>query len=305
MRKRTKLEDVDWNQVQKEHDGGLFWLELVKRFNISRTLLYKARKNGLVTKIERKHEWSEEDKERISKQRTEYLKEHPEKVPYLLNHSSKESYPEKYFWGVFQKEGITLKRSKQVGLYQLDFYNFELKIDVEVDGDQHHLDLKIAESDKRRTDFLETLGWKVFRIKWSNYQKLSYEDKAKVIDDIRELLNENSEFNSSRNLVKEVEKESGRCVDCGKDIFRKSIRCRECSTKINAPKRRKFEVAKEELEKLIQEKPYEEIGKIFGVTGVSIKKRARKLGIILKNRLGSWTKINYIKKSSNLFNGEK
>lgn len=54
---------------------------------------------------------------------------------------------------------------------------------------------------------------------------------------------------------------------------------------------RKFEVSKEELEKLINEKPYTEIAKMFGVSDKAITKRAKKLGIILPKRLGYWTKI--------------
>lgn len=52
----------------------------------------------------------------------------------------------------------------------------------------------------------------------------------------------------------------------------------------------KFEITKEELEKLIDEMPYNEIGKLFGVGGNAIKKRAKKLGINLKPRRGYWQK---------------
>jgi len=41
---------------------------------------------------------SDETKQKISKSRKEYLLNNPDKVPYLLNHSRNESYPEKYFW---------------------------------------------------------------------------------------------------------------------------------------------------------------------------------------------------------------
>lgn len=41
--------------------------------------------------------WSEEDKKRMSEKRIKYLTEHPDKVPYKLNHSSKMSYPEKKY----------------------------------------------------------------------------------------------------------------------------------------------------------------------------------------------------------------
>lgn len=47
-----------------------------------------------------------------------------------------------------------------------------MKIDLEIDGDQHHLDPRIVESDERRNAYLTGLGWKIIRIRWSDYQKL-------------------------------------------------------------------------------------------------------------------------------------
>ena len=86
----------------------------------------------LVSSWKGKH-WSEEEKKKISETRKKYLQEHPDKVPYLLNHSSKMSYPEQYFMELFQQESIPLSFHKQVGIYQLDFYNEELKKYIEID----------------------------------------------------------------------------------------------------------------------------------------------------------------------------
>ena len=160
----------------------------------------KAKNNGTVYSLSeesreklsrsskgRKH--SEETKKRISEIRIKYLKEHPEKVPYLLNHYSKgDSYPEKYFEELFFKENIPLKKKKQIGIYQLDFYNEDLMVYVEIDGDQHYLDKRIVDSDIRRSKFLKDLGWKEFRIKWSDYQKLSYQDRNKIVLEIKSFL---------------------------------------------------------------------------------------------------------------------
>lgn len=55
------------------------------------------------------------------------------------------------------------------------------------------------------------------------------------------------------------------------------------------PRKRKFEVSKEELKKLIDEKPLREIGKMYGVGTNAIKKRCNVLGIFLENRLGYWS----------------
>lgn len=134
------------------------------------------------------HKHSEETKLRISDIRKEYLKEHPDMVPYLLNHSSKISYPEQYFMMVFEKEGIELSFHLQVGLYQLDFYNKERMLDVEIDGEQHYVDTNVIKNDIRRTAYLTGLGWKIYRIRWSDFEKKSLDEKCAIIEELRDLL---------------------------------------------------------------------------------------------------------------------
>lgn len=113
-------------------------------------------------------------------------------VPYKLNHYSKRtSYAEKYFIEVFDKETIPLKHHLQIGLYELDFYNEELKIYFEVDGDQHYLDKRIYESDQKRNQYLFEQGWKGMRLRWSTYQKLQIEQRQLIIQEIRNHLTNN------------------------------------------------------------------------------------------------------------------
>lgn len=189
---------IDWNQVQSEYDSSKRGIrEICKMFGISTARLHRATKKGIfitrdkseLLKIkiergkERKH--SKETKEKISKSRSKYLLDNPDKVPYRLNHSSKESYPEKYFNEIFTNEGIKLERYYRVGLYELDFALVDKKIDIEIDGDQHYLDPKVTEIDIRRDRYLSDNGWKIIRIKWSEYKKISKEEKEDCIKWIR------------------------------------------------------------------------------------------------------------------------
>lgn len=78
------------------------------------------------------------------------------------------------------------------------------------------------------------------------------------------------------------------CSSCGKLIKKyKTGLCKNCYKQ-----NRKFEISKNELEKLINEYPYEKIGKMFNVSGQAIKRRAKKLEITLENRKGYWAKVN-------------
>jgi very-short-patch-repair endonuclease len=126
---------------------------------------------------------SDETKDKISKIRIKYLEENPDKVPYKLNHYSKgESYPEKYFRELFEKMDIEFKQEVRIGLYSLDFVIGSLNI--EIDGEQHYVDDRIVESDKRRNEFVESQGFDVVRIRWSEYQRMNYEEKEIFINDI-------------------------------------------------------------------------------------------------------------------------
>lgn len=80
----------------------------------------KAKENNFIVEIseETRNKWkyanshrniSNETKQKISNSRKKYLNEHPDKVPFKLNHSSKKSYPEQYFEELFNKEKILLQ----------------------------------------------------------------------------------------------------------------------------------------------------------------------------------------------------
>ena len=125
----------------------------------------------------------------ISRRRKEFLEENPDMVPYLLNHASKESYPEKYFKELFSLENINLTYHYRISTYELDFCDVDKKIDIEIDGEQHYLDQRIIDSDKRRTKYLEDLGWIVYRVRWSEYQTMNDEERRNVVSEIRSLLN--------------------------------------------------------------------------------------------------------------------
>lgn len=128
---------------------------------------------------------SEETKQKISKSRIQFLSENPEKVPYLLNHYSKgESFPEKYWREILEKYNINFISEYRISLYSLDFAIIDKMIDLEIDGEQHYIDNRIIKSNLKRTDYLESLGWNVIRIRWSEYQKLNFEKRQWFVDDL-------------------------------------------------------------------------------------------------------------------------
>ena len=127
----------------------------------------------------------------LSERRKQYLSEHPEMVPYLINHHSKQSYPEKYFRELFDNDDILKNAISEykVGLYSLDFAFPKEKIDIEIDGEQHYVDKRIIKHDIKRNENLSSLGWKCIRIRWKTYKKLSLEKRKDLIDNIKNLVN--------------------------------------------------------------------------------------------------------------------
>jgi len=128
---------------------------------------------------------TEETKNKIRDKRLKFLEENPDKVPYKLNHYSKgKSYAEQYWKIILESHNIEFIEEYPIGLYSLDFAIVDKKVDLEIDGDQHHLDKRIVESDKRRDSYLECNGWSVIRIKWSDYKKIC--NKKDYINEIIE-----------------------------------------------------------------------------------------------------------------------
>ena len=163
----------------------------------SESVKEKYRRGEWVHPNKGKHH-SEETKKKISESRKSYLRQHPDKVPYLLNHHRNgPSYPERYFKFILDINKIKFEMDYSCIGYFLDFAFPRAKIYFEVDGDQHYLDKRIVEHDIERTRNLEENGWKcIRRIRWSHFRNLSYEQRkyyiSDMIEEIRKALNSES-----------------------------------------------------------------------------------------------------------------
>jgi very-short-patch-repair endonuclease len=182
-------------EIQKDLDCGFTIIQLSKKHKISHCFISKLIKIGILKKtIIHKNGWdcgytfpietieklrktstgkkhSEETKKKISDHRIKWLTEHPDKVPYLINHSSKKSFPEEVFENALKSAGIEgWKYKYRHGIYEYDFAFPELKIDVEVDGGTHKTE-KVKKIDERRDRFSNQAGWKVLRFEAERVKK--------------------------------------------------------------------------------------------------------------------------------------
>jgi Protein of unknown function (DUF559)/NUMOD3 motif len=186
----------DWSLIQKDHDNGMTWEQLRENYGVSFASLTKAKKRGDFVSRNRSQALklvpgkphTEETKKKISKIRREYLKENPDKVPYKLNHYSKgSSYPEKYFEEWLKNNNITYEKEKPISVYRVDF--LINNVALEIDGEQHYLDERIVLSNKYRDEYLDSIGIKTIRVRWSTYQKFSPEEKQNYLSSLLEELN--------------------------------------------------------------------------------------------------------------------
>jgi very-short-patch-repair endonuclease len=191
------MKKYNWLKIQKFHDAGNTWREIQKHFGVCQAAISLARKRGDF--ISRNHsdankiaykkgrgckKHSEQTKRKISKARIKYLTENPDKVPYLINHSSKKSYPETIFEQALISSGITgWVYAYQNGMYEYDFAWPKQKIDVEIDGSTHNLP-KVQKIDARRDKFSIDNGWIVVRFSADRVKK----DIISCINELKALL---------------------------------------------------------------------------------------------------------------------
>lgn len=97
------------------------------------------------------------------------------------------SYPEKWFRKVLSEDlrfnDLLVIEQHRVWKYYLDFAFVEFMVDLEIDGIQHRRQHQ-QQKDVERDDYLNSVGWCVYRIEWSKLQT----DTQKCIDDFKVFL---------------------------------------------------------------------------------------------------------------------
>ena len=176
---KSGFEDYNKDKTKKHSNRYIKAKEEGRIINISD----ETRRKISETSKNRRH--SEETKKKISNSYKKFLENNPSKIGWIMNHSSKMSYAEKYFKEVFENENIDLKYHLYVGRYELDFYNELHRKYVEIDGHQHTDTQYMIEHDKQRDLYLKNLGWNGIRINWSDYKKMTNIEKQNKIKEIK------------------------------------------------------------------------------------------------------------------------
>lgn len=273
--------------------------ELSISYSIINTLLRRGlvkfwrTKGEMISLANKKRTIPDDVRKKISESRKRYLEEHPDQVPYKLNHKSKgESYPEKYFRKWLEKENISFEQEYHFGVYSFDFLinNF---IDLEIDGSQHYADGRIRKSDEKRDKRAKENGFIVYRINWPKYQQL--EDKEKFLLELKQFI-KNTSLNppkiipalngkkvlrkdySGKKVVKIKKYTENKCKLCGKPLTseQKSYCSLECRYKDNKVSDGKVNKA---IKLLTEGNSFLSVAKKIGVSDNAIRKWLRKRNI--------------------------
>ena len=244
-------------------------------------------------KISDRPKLTEKHKAKISVARIKYLKENPDKVPYLLNHSSRESYPEKRFRHILESIGLVgWIQHYQHSIYQYDFAFPEIKLDVEIDGDSHKLQ-SVIEKDKNRDRFSNDNGWAVLRFTASELSKNASVCIDKLLDTIFSLNPEYDPYDMDKwNTLKTKLFKSSKtlrvCPTCSTEFYPKRKEQKYCSRKCVKDRPRKSIIKSkvksprpslEQLQSDLKDSSFVATGKKYGVSDNAVRKWLKNYGV--------------------------
>jgi len=103
------------------------------------------------------------------------------KTIYATIREHRKSYAEQYFDEIFNDA----EKQYHIDRYFLDYAWPDIKMYIEVDGEQHYTESGLIH-DNIRTEKLNELGWKcIKRIRWKFYKKLLFNEKEQFINDLK------------------------------------------------------------------------------------------------------------------------
>jgi hypothetical protein len=225
--KRLDLTKIDWDLIKSEHENGLLWTKITKKFGIGKNVLNRAEREGFIKKIKHKIKHSDELRKHLSLKMSLYLRENPEKCVWKRSEKLK-SVPCEILKKLFIENDISfVEEYKPLDnrFFSIDIAFPDKKIGIEVNGNQHYnRDGSLKEYYQKRKEEIEELGWKLFDIHYSNIYKKSF-----VSDLISGLKNEyymgNIDYSFYIKQKKEVFKSKSRkeYTDCINEFNFKNI----------------------------------------------------------------------------------
>lgn len=294
-----KRRDCDWAAIQEEHDSGKSLDWLLSAYSIGRGVIETAIKHGLFIKRHHRLVHSEAVKKAMSDRQRLWLKNNPDKHPWRRPDKCR-SVPCDVLKEVFRRAGIVFIEEHsplEERAFSIDIAIPDKKIGVEVNGGQHYdRGGKLKPYYQDRHDLIEESGWKLIELHHSmvyNHQVVEL-----LIADLKsegvEIEIDPAKYEEIRMRrieecrISRAKKEEFLCKRCGKKLSGK-VKTGMCLLCAHVGLRRAERPSREELERLINEMPLTQLGKMFGVSDTAVKKWCRKSGVEIGCRLGFWS----------------
>ena len=138
-----------------------------------------------VPKEKKKRYHSQETKDMMSKNRIEYLKNNTDKHPWK-KHTKFKSVPCENFKEFLRKNNIDFVEEfspSETRNFSIDIAFPDLKIGIEVNGNQHYKNDRLIEYYQQRHDHIIGLGWKLYELHYSFF--FSEEKMKEIISKLR------------------------------------------------------------------------------------------------------------------------
>lgn len=280
---------LHYKQLHKLRDSGK--LDLYRDASTIRKMIVSRNRERMTdglrkwlasTEGQSRRKLSEATKQKLREAAIRRLKEGRDKESFSRNHSSRESYAERFVRRFLRLRGITFEQQSRVRKYKLDFLVGD--INLEVDGYTHRSYQSVIDKDRVRDAFLAELGLRVVRLDWTAFQKMDRMARKMYMGQILLQL-ENAGPMPDSELLNPRRK----CPICGAPIFTPgsktcSVACgkelvRRHTGKDCAGILREGEDVMSCTLRVYNEcgRNLEAAGRILGVSGNAVKKRLKKL----------------------------
>ena len=176
-----KIDEYNWTEIQKDHTNGLFLIEIIKKYNVSRETINKAVGEGLFLKFYHKYKHSEELKKKMSNDKKNFLKENPDKHVWK-NNNKFDSKPCNFLKNKLKKNNISFVEEYQPFLDIDRFYSVDVafpdeKIGIEVNGNQHYQkNGKLKKYYQTRHNFFRDKGWDLIELHYLSVYSINIEE---------------------------------------------------------------------------------------------------------------------------------
>lgn len=215
--------------------------------------------------------YTQEERLNMSVKRKQFLKENPEKHNWKTNDKFK-SMPCEHLKNVLKNRNILFIEEYAINTYSLDIAFPQLKIAIEVNGNQHY-SIKgiLKEYYQKRHDYIESLGWYIYEL----HYKIPYSDKInEIIDNILNKSSEIYDFNYDEYLIEQMNKKEKvkNCLTCSDKIKIYSKYCNKCKFISNVINRVGVLPKLSDLLKNINEHGYVKTSKQYNLSDNGLRK---------------------------------